>query len=586
MSSFSNFQSQNAKYSNNNSRTDIYNPAFQSSVNAKGNQEIDSFTRNLDKYIDFISWARWNPDLFWDLITPDTGGIRLDLDQRVFLRSIARFLSTYGVFPRGYGKTLLEILGMYHCAIFFPDIEIAMTAQTRENAAKLVDEKHREIIKFYPMIQNEIIKYSCSKDTVEVLFTSGGRIDVLANQQSTKGARRKRLNVEESAQLNNQLFQDVLEPVVNIPRRTIGRLGLVNPEELNGSINYFTTSWFRGTDEFERNLQMVDDMAELKGKIVLGSDWQLACEYGRGETRAQLLEKKDRLSPIFFALNYESKWVGASENALVDINKVIDLRILPKAELKNDHKDDEIVLSMDVARSQSDSNNQSSIAVLKIKRSKNMKIKFIQLVNLINLPNGLNFFGQTVELKRLKKIYNAKAVVVDGNGLGSAIIDEVCKETIDPVTGDNLGCWRTINTDHEPEMSNSERIVYSLQSQGINSEIIINFIDMVESRKLQLLIKKQDSGYDLNDQNYIKNNIIPHMQTDLLVEEIANLKLKTLSNSRFTVEQVTKKINKDRFSAVAYGCYYIKNFEDKYREDNTNASQFLLFSKPKPVFER
>ncbi|MEM4995005.1 hypothetical protein WKH56_20785 [Priestia sp. SB1] len=310
MSSYSNFQSQNAK--NKNDRYDIYNSAFNSSVEAKGQTEVDNFTKNLDKYSDFVSWARWHPDLFWDLITPETGGIRLDLDQRIFLRSIARFISSYGVFPRGYGKTLLEIMGMYHAAIFFPDIEISMTAQTRENAAKLVDEKHRELTKFYPLLKNEITKYSSSKDSVEVLFTSGGRIDCLANNQSTKGARRKRLNVEEAAQLNAALFDDVLEPIVNVPRRTIGRQALVNPEELNGSINFFTTSWYRGTDEFERNIQMVDDMANLKGKIVLGSDWQLACEFGRGETKAQLLDKKAKLSPTFFALNYESKWVKSA----------------------------------------------------------------------------------------------------------------------------------------------------------------------------------------------------------------------------------------------------------------------------------
>jgi ribonucleoside-diphosphate reductase alpha chain len=33
-----------------------------------------------------------------------------------------------------------------------------------------------------------------------------------------------------------------LEPVVNIPRRTVGRMALINPEELNGQINFLTTS--------------------------------------------------------------------------------------------------------------------------------------------------------------------------------------------------------------------------------------------------------------------------------------------------------------------------------------------------------
>jgi ribonucleoside-diphosphate reductase alpha chain len=572
MSSYKNFQSTNVKHEKD--RYDIYNPSFNKTVNTRSVEQVDSFTRNLDKYIDFVSWARWNPDLWFDLITPETGGIRLDLDQRVFLRSLARFISTYGVFPRGYGKTLLEVMGMYHTAIWYPDIEISMTAQTRENASKLVDEKHRELMRFYPLLNNEITRYASSKDTVEVIFTSGGRIDVLANHQSTKGARRKRLNVEEAAQLNNQLFQDVLEPIVNVPRRTIGKEALINPEELNGQINFFTTSWFRGSDEYERNVHMVDEMAELKGKFVIGSDWQLACHYGRGETKAQLLDKKSRLSPIFFGMNYESRWVGAVDGALVDINKIIDLRSLPKAELKNESKE-EIVISMDVARSQSDSNNQSSIAVLKIKRNKNMRIKQINLVNLINLPIGLNFHAQTVELKRIKKLYNAKIAIVDGNGLGSAIIDEALKETIDPITGENLGCWDTINTEHEPEMEDAEKILFNLHAQGINSEIIVNFIDMVESKKLQLLIKKQDSNYDINDTDYFKNNILPYIQTDLFIEEVANLKLKQLPSGKYTTEQVTKKINKDRYSAVSYGLWYIKNFMDSV--DETSDEDYMFF---------
>ena len=61
----------------------------------------DKFQQNLDKWVEFVSWARWHPDLFLDLITPETGGIRLDLDQRVFIRTLVRFVSVYAVFTRG-----------------------------------------------------------------------------------------------------------------------------------------------------------------------------------------------------------------------------------------------------------------------------------------------------------------------------------------------------------------------------------------------------------------------------------------------------------------------------------------------------
>lgn len=559
MASYKNFQSGNKK--NTKDRSNPFNPEFNPTVKSKGKKEEDNFTKNLDKYVDFISWARFYPDLFLDLITPETGGIRLDLDQRVFLRCVLRFLSTYGVFPRGYGKTFVEVLGMYLVGLFFPDIEVSMTAQTRENASKLIEEKHREIVKFYPLLGNEITKSSFSKDSAEVVFSSGGRIDILANNQSTKGARRKRLNVEESNLLNDELFQDVLEPVVNIPRRTIGKKASINPEELNGQINFFTTSGFRGSSEFERNLRMVDEMADLKGKFILGSDWQLACEYGRGETKSQILDKKAKLSPTFFAMNYESKWVGCVDSALVDIKKLLALRTLVKSEMKSDGKSD-YILSMDVARSQNDSNNHSSIAVLKIKRNKKGRVVYVQLVNLINLPNGLNFSAQAIELKRLQIKYNGKIACVDENGLGKGIIDELLKEHIDPITGETLPCWNTINTDQEPETNDSLKILYAMHAQGINSEIIVNFIDMIESGKLQLLEKKQNSNYDVNDKKYFEQEILPSLQTDLLVEEVSNLKLKRLQNGKYTVEQVTKRVDKDRFSAVSYGMFYIKMFED------------------------
>lgn len=576
MSSYSNFQSNNVKHEKD--RYDIYNPDFNRTVNAKSVDQVDNFTKNLNKYMDFVAWARWNPDLWWDLITPETGGIRLDLDQRVYLRSIARFVSTYGVFPRGYGKTLLEVMGMYHTAIWFPDIELTMTAQTRENAAKLIDEKHRELTKFYPMLNNEITTYRSSKDMAEIVFTSGGRIDIMANAQSSKGARRKRINIEESALLNNALFQDVLEPIVNVPRRTIGKKASINPEELNGQINFFTTSGFRGSDEFERNILMIDEMAELKGKMVLGSDWQLACTFGRGETKSQILEKKSKLSPTFFAMNYESKWVGATDGAIVNINDLLELRVLVKPELKYDGKS-EYIVSMDVARSLSKNNNQSSIAVFKLKRNKAMKITKIQLINLINLPNGLNFEAQSVVLKRVKKVYNAKIAVVDINGLGVGLLDELLKETIDPNTGESLGCWDTINTDHEPELPDADEIIYGIQAQGINSDVIVSFMDAVESKRLQLLQKVSNSNYDPNDTDYFKSKILPHVQTDFLVEEVANLKLKQTSNGKYTVEQLTKRVDKDRYSAVAYGIWYIKNFEDNLEvENNFDISSYLLFN--------
>ena len=174
--------------------------------------------KNLVKYQEFISFARFYPDRFLDLIKPEKGGINLHLDQRIFMRSIVRFYSTYGVFARGYSKTYTEVLCMILVAIFFPRIHLAITAQTKENAASILKEKYLEIIKHYPLLENEVVKTQFSKNNAVIEFANGSVIDILANAQSSKGQRRARMSIEEAALLNSELFEDALEPIVEIPR--------------------------------------------------------------------------------------------------------------------------------------------------------------------------------------------------------------------------------------------------------------------------------------------------------------------------------------------------------------------------------
>jgi len=483
----------------------------------------------------------------------------------------------YGVYPRGWSKTFLEVITMFIACVFFPGIEFALTAQTKENASELLKDKYNDILKKYPWFKNEIYEAKFSRNDAEIRFVNDSRIDVLANSSSSKGQRRNIIMIEESALLDDFTFQDALFPIVEHGRLTVGKLGILNPEELSQKVNFYTTAGFRGSDEFERSLRMKDDMINLEGKIIIGADWHLGCWYGRGSTKKQILDKKKNMSPIAFAQNYESKWVGSIDGALVDITKLLKLRTISTPELTGDGKSDYYV-SMDVARSQKSSNNQSSIAVLKVKRNKQERITDIQLVNLINLKQGLNFTGQAIAFKRIRNLYKAKKAIADENGLGKGLIDELLKEQIDPITKEILKCWDTINTDNEPDVKGAEKCLYALHSQGINSDIIVNFIDIIEGGKLQLLVKNQNNNYSINNENYINDVVLPKVQTDLFIEEVANLKIKHMQGGKLSVEQVTKSVDRDRYSAVAYGLWYIKNFEDKVKKVATNISPSSYFA--------
>lgn len=239
MASYKNFTSKNNKHTKN--RTDIYESSFETPVNP--NDSSNLIQKNISKWAEFTSFIRFYPDIFYDMLKPEVGGIELDLYQRVMMRTLSRFPQNYFCIPRGGSKTLTQIMVAYHTAICFPNVTLAITASTKESAVKIWKEKHDEILRFYPSIADEIKSESFSKDTGRVEFQNGAIIDNLANAQSSKGLRRRRGSLEESALIDKDLYDDAIEPIFNIPRTTM--TGEIDPAELNGQINRFSTSGYK-----------------------------------------------------------------------------------------------------------------------------------------------------------------------------------------------------------------------------------------------------------------------------------------------------------------------------------------------------
>ena len=524
------------------------------------------FGKNLWNYYQFVSWAKWYPDRFIELFKSEESNMQLHYDQRIFMRCDIRFQSMYGVFSRGYAKTYTEVLDDFIVAILNPNINLSVTAQTRENAAALLQDKTNEILTHYPLLENEIEYKRFSKNDAIIKLKNGATITNLANAQTSKGRRRHRIKIEESALLNNALFEDALAPIVEVPRTTSGSLALVDPEEMNFQIHFFTTSGYRGSDEFARSVRMVNGMRNLTGDIVLGSSWRLPCYYGRGSSKTQILKKKRNSNPIFFAQNYEQKWVGCADNALVDVNKLMATRTLEEPILEAQRETDEYYIGVDVARSENTNNNQSAIVVIKVIRNPvNKRVAELQVVNVLGVTNKMNFKNQACMIKKLKNQYHAKMVIVDGNGLGSGLVDQLLLDSYDEITGNYIGCFDTINTDNKPENPNAEKCLFDMKAQGYQTKVVSYFINAVDSGMLKMLIRKQEQDFTDKEREFYDRNVLPFVNTELLFMEIANLKLKVMAGNNLTVEKVVKKIDKDKFSALSYCIFYILEFTNQER---------------------
>ena len=424
-----------------------------------------------------------------------------------------------------------------------------------------------------------------TKNDGEIIFKNGARIDALANSPSSKGQRRKRLSNEESVLQDSFTFDDSIKPIVEVPRYTCGPLAVVNPEERNGQINFFTTPGWRGSTEFNRNLIMLKNMVDCKGDIVLGASWMLGSWYGRGSSKSQILQKKAEMSPTAFDQNYGGRWTGSGDGALVNINKLLACRTLEAPILQAEKQIDEYYMAVDVARSQNTNNNQSSIVVGKVNRDHGTnRILSIDIVFLMNVPNILNFSAQALIVKKVAARYNPKMVIVDGNGLGSGLIDKLLEDNMDPVTHEIYMCWDTVNTTNTPQNRKAVKCLYDIKAQGIQTRILTLFVDMVDSGILQLLKRKNEQDFTEVERKDYASTVMPYVQTDILIEEISNLKLKHVSGGAMSIEKLVAKIDKDRFSALSYLCYYIMEFTSTLKKRDTagdDVAKMVRFRPPK-----
>jgi hypothetical protein len=584
LAGYKNFESKNKK--NERDRYDIYEPEFESPFK-ESEYSSTIITKNIKEFTELCSYLRWMPDIFWDLYKPETGGMNFDLHQRVMIRLLSRFPENYFCAPRGISKTQIHIMAQYHTACCFPNITLSITASTKESAVKIWKDKHDEILRFYPSFVANIKSANFSKDSGRVEFINGSVIDNLANSQQSKGLRRRRGGLEESALIDKDTYDDCIEPIFNMARTTM--TGEIDPEELNGQINRFSTSGYKNSDEFSKILTMSRDMVDLKGTFVFGSDWFIPVHFGR--QKKSVIDKARKSNLIRFKQNYLCDWVGVSDGGLINISKLIKARVLDKPEIecpkdkKGNFELNEYVIGCDIARSNNDNNNKTSIVVLKLIRSNNGIIRQIQIVNIINPPNGLNFDEQAIIIKRIFYQYGGnydivksrvKSVILDINGIGQGVLESLLKEMTDYENNTEYPAWATINTEDKSSDKNAPKIIYGLKAQGINSDIIRIFIDSVESNKLKLIRPFEDIRDNISKEIDLKYVEVVCFQTQQLIDEVANLKLKKSDKTNaLSVEPLIKRIDKDRYSALAYALYYIFMFMNEEIEEETDDFDYL-----------
>lgn len=550
---------------------------------SKKKHSLKSFAETKKDWRKYCSYWRKYPDKFLDFIVGDNPKIKLYFYQRLMLRALFRYQIVYFCFTRGSAKSFLQILAHYLKCVMFPNSFYFIAAPTKQQATKISQENIENIWNFFPLLRAEVKKEIFHNDYTKLIFWNGSRMDVVQVAESSRGGRRHGGAIEEI--VDDSMKKDTLQSVV-IPLMANNRMaacGGVDINELHKQVYYITTAGTRQQFAYEKLMEVSALMAQGKSAISIGAGYELACLHGQLDEDFILDQREQPTTNLAsWSREYGSEWSGTSENSLVTAEDLLACRTLSKAEDKaSNERDVSYVLAYDCARAEGSANANSALVVIKmIPRGDGTYQKHVIAVYSME---GTHFFEQAIFLKRKANEFKARMVVVDANGLGSGLIDQLVLEI------DDNPSWSVVNDDryNKYKQENSVPILYALKSQSKemkSSDIHNQFMQMVSNHKVKFLHSEAQARQAVRkkEASQMVKDLMPYTMTDLMCEEILNLEYKQAGNQT-QVKQISRSINKDKFSALEYGLWYIHTLEKVNqirRNEMVDISKFMAIKKP------
>ena len=545
---------------------------------------------------DMVTLFTLYPDYLIDVITPHNSYFKLFFYQRVFLRVCMRYQLVSGTFPRAYSKSFLDFIANIIRSIMLPGSKGFTCADTKKQAAQIIEEKTNEIFGLFPFFVNELNisdtdrakkKYgNFGSDYAEITFKNGSHMDIVSTTNAARGGRRHWGTLEEFALMNGDEVNEIIIPLMNVDRRTMA--GLINPTEPHAAQTMITTAGYRGTYAHDRTLETLVDMAIEPGKaFCFGGDFRIPVMHGllsADKVKEKLKNSSYKLES--FLREYMSVWSGGSEDSYYSYELISQCRKLVRPEFKPEvnFKDGFYVMAVDVARFEGD---QTVALIFKVYTT-GERYK-IHLVN-IKLMNSTHFKNQAIYIKQMDNLFNFKAIVMDINGNGAGLADYLIDEQ-----NENGEYYQPYGFLNKNKYSNTEKRFSVKKLYGIeanrqfNSECFTNAHLILSLKRVSLLInERQARRYfgkykSWNKLNPVKqaNKLIPYAQTTKLQDQLSNLKANLDNNSSIVLTMIKKSTRKDLVSAFIYGLYYINEVEEEEKRSRNrkyNKGQFSFLN--------
>ena len=478
--------------------------------------------------------------------------------------------------------------------ILYPGAKLFVTSGGKEQSAGIVKEKVEELCALVPALSREVDwrpgKTRVGKDYVIYRFKNGSWFDNVPASERSRGKRRQGGSMEECVGIDGNVLSQVIIPMMNVSRKAAD--GTKHDEEpLNKSQTYITTAGYKSTFSYIKLIQFLVWMVVEPGKAyVMGGSWRVPVLAGLLDRNfVNDLKRDETFDEASFEREYESEWTGSVEGSFFNGEHFDRNRTLLQPEYEYSGRSSDrayYILSVDVGRTDCD----SVVSVIKV-RPQDAGLPICNLVNIIVI-SGENLIDQATKLKRYFYKYHAKKLIVDGNGIGRGVIDALAKAQDDPETGASYPDFG-IENDEKGEYKKGRSkecefdAVYNMMANpAINTECHANVVAMLASGKIKFLIDEREARQKLlgtkkgREMAPEERNIYlrPYQLTSILKEEMMNLREKDSDRTNIKLKKFNSKIEKDKFSSLEYGLWYIKQTEGSKKKKRFNAADWKFFN--------
>lgn len=564
-------------------------------VDAQVGVTMRRIDKNYDLYCDWIEFFINYPDCFIDLITPSHNKVSLYFYQRMALRTNLRYNYNMLTATRAYSKSFMAILSLYLICIFEPRSNVSLSADIKEQAANIAQEKIDLLTAWYPLLEKEKSqkvgeKPRSGKGYIDLTFNNKSKLGVLGASDGSRGGRRTTILLEEVAFQDAEPITEVLLPTLNVSR--INSRGEVNPHQPQGRQILITTAYSQGCYAYQRQREFVVKSVLEDTAFVAGASWVIP--------HAEGLLSQERLNdalntkagdPGAFAREYESKWTEGSGESLYQGDRFSSHQVIKRPELARDNNAPEetfYIVGVDVAKD----GNAETVAVVTKNFPQNGR--FVSRVVFLDKTHEPSFLEQSIWIQDIVERFDAEEVVIDTTGVGAGLLDHFVQERIDK-KGNIYYPLGLINPIEDKQGFKDQKKLFkalapdapkkirqSKANATLNSEMAKNVLSRIVNGQVKFLIPEYEARTEFSLQKQWQElrlvdktkKLAPYSLTDQMKEQFLNLKKQNDVDGR--IERISNLHQKDFYSAIELALYQVKIKQEQWIAANNKKGKSLV----------